>query len=237
MPNSTSISTAEVDAMLRREESEVIRTGRRERFVTPSEVYEYLLAKQIEHEDAIPYRPAEGRPVTQDEVRRRKQAFLDSPKGSSFTAALTKLADEHVDLVEKARSMREAGPQDGETKREFKDRLDNVLTDWNRRRGALVNEIDRAVMEEKLKADQGDSSLRDLLAGKGFYDRIAIERLADALRDQPGCSKIQTRSLNNYISGRKTMPMAVAAGLAKLLGISIERLVEVIEASQISGRL
>ncbi len=55
------------------------------------------------------------------------------------------------------------------------------------------------------------------LAAAGYCDRLAVRRLLADLRGQPGCERIQERSLNNYLAGRSRMPAAVEKGLDALI--------------------
>lgn len=55
------------------------------------------------------------------------------------------------------------------------------------------------------------------LAAAGYCDRLAVRRLLADLRGQPGCERIQERSLNNYLAGRSRMPPTVEKGLDALI--------------------
>ena len=55
------------------------------------------------------------------------------------------------------------------------------------------------------------------LAAAGYCDRLAVRRLLADLRGQPGCERIQERTLNNYLAGRSRMPLAVGKGLDALI--------------------
>lgn len=61
------------------------------------------------------------------------------------------------------------------------------------------------------------------LAAAGYCDRLAVRRLLADLRRQPGCERIQERSLNNYLAGRSRMPLAVEKGLDALIEMGVEK--------------
>ena len=61
------------------------------------------------------------------------------------------------------------------------------------------------------------------LAAAGYCDRLAVRRLLADLRGQPGCERIQERTLNNYLAGRSKMPMAVEKGLDALIEREVEK--------------
>jgi hypothetical protein len=68
-----------------------------------------------------------------------------------------------------------------------------------------------------------DTTLRTLAASRGYYDRIALDRLLADLHRQPGCETVGARSLASYIAGT-TAPRnpAVVMGLAAVLGVDAE---------------
>ena len=67
-----------------------------------------------------------------------------------------------------------------------------------------------------LTEDKGTDRINGLAAA-GYCDRLAVRRLLADLRGQPGCERIQERSLNNYLAGRSRMPPAVEKGLDALI--------------------
>jgi len=67
-----------------------------------------------------------------------------------------------------------------------------------------------------LTEDEAKARIKGLAAA-GYCDRLAVRRLLVDLRGQPGCERIQERSLNNYLAGRSRMPAAVEKGLDALI--------------------
>lgn len=55
----------------------------------------------------------------------------------------------------------------------------------------------------------------------GYVDRIDIERLTADVRKKPGCSKVQARSVSNYINGRQRPPTHIALALSQITGLSL----------------
>ena len=80
-----------------------------------------------------------------------------------------------------------------------------------RERRAQVDDLIRALNDAEVKARIKG------LAAAGYCDRLAVRRLLADLRGQPGCERIQERSLNNYLAGRSRMPAAVEKGLDALI--------------------
>ena len=78
-------------------------------------------------------------------------------------------------------------------------------------RRAQVDDLIRALNDAEVKARIKG------LAAAGYCDRLAVRRLLADLRGQPGCERIQERSLNNYLAGRSRMPAAVEKGLDALI--------------------
>jgi len=78
-------------------------------------------------------------------------------------------------------------------------------------RRAQVDDLIRALNDAEVKA-----RLKGLAAA-GYCDRLAVRRLLADLRGQPGCERIQERSLNNYLAGRSRMPPTVEKGLDALI--------------------
>ena len=78
-------------------------------------------------------------------------------------------------------------------------------------RRAQVDDLIRALNDAEVKARIKG------LAAAGYCDRLAVRRLLADLRGQPGCERIQERSLNNYLAGRSRMPLAVEKGLDALI--------------------
>ena len=78
-------------------------------------------------------------------------------------------------------------------------------------RQAQVDDLIRALNDAEVKARIKG------LAAAGYCDRLAVRRLLADLRGQPGCERIQERSLNNYLAGRSRMPAAVEKGLDALI--------------------
>jgi hypothetical protein len=79
-----------------------------------------------------------------------------------------------------------------------------------------------------MKSTETAPSLRYLAAAAGFFRHVDTERLLAALRKQPGCERLQKRTLQNYLYGTGKVPAHVISALSEVLGQPVEIIVKAV---------
>ena len=90
------------------------------------------------------------------------------------------------------------------------------------------NDVAGAILALLFDVQAAGPSLPLLCANAGYYRFVDTTRLLADLRLQPGCAKLTSRTLQNYLYGTGKVPAHVITALSIVLSVPVEVIVQAV---------